>query len=152
MLETLILTNNAIDTIDGETFRYLTRLQILDLSRNQLQFLPDNAFYGLENLEELYLSQNAITSLTERHLIHLTKLRRLVVDGNPLVTVPMNMPRLESFSCAQCLLLDMPLIQNRLRCIPTFSHIIFVFFPVTSICPSTVCAQSIHFVDWNCSN
>ena len=57
-LRVLVLANNRLERISGETFNGLDNLIILDLDDNPIEFIEANAFEGLVNLRTLSLSGN----------------------------------------------------------------------------------------------
>ena len=57
-LRVLVLTNNRLERISGDTFNGLDNLIILDLDDNPIEFIEANAFEGLVNLRTLSLSGN----------------------------------------------------------------------------------------------
>ena len=70
-------------------------LEILDLSENRISSIEDDAFDGLENLIELDLSYNELHYLPTS-IGKLTKLKRLNISGNKITTLPMEFENLTS--------------------------------------------------------
>lgn len=64
-LEFLNLSRNSIVNIDQNAFVLLGNLQVLDLSHNNLAFLPATLFSGfkLKNLKYLFLNNNFLTDI-----------------------------------------------------------------------------------------
>lgn len=62
-------------------------LEKLDLSENKINSIEDDAFVGLENLEELDLSFNELTYLPSS-VGKLTKLKKLNLSGNKIGSLP----------------------------------------------------------------
>lgn len=85
-LEKLDLSENKINSIDDEAFDKLENLIELDLSFNELQYLP-TSIGKLRNLKKLNLSGNKISFLP-REFENLTSLEYLDFDGNPIERVP----------------------------------------------------------------
>ena len=56
----LSLTSMKINEIHGNSFLGLGSLRILDLSHNNLTFIPDEAFQWLGSLSEINLSFNKL--------------------------------------------------------------------------------------------
>nr|AFC95889.1 toll-like receptor 22 [Siniperca chuatsi] len=79
----LDLTDNQIQQIQDEAFRFLQGLRILSLSRNKLPSVPA-ATRNLPTLAELDLSRNNITSLECHDFANLTKLRHLSLYLNSI--------------------------------------------------------------------
>ena len=63
-LRSLHLGATRINSLAGDPFNGLTRLEILDLSQNQITAVPVAAFEDLSNLWYLNLGRNAITTST----------------------------------------------------------------------------------------
>ncbi len=106
----LILSNNAIETIETDTFgvdnvhdidlstNHLNRipynalnsirnsLSRIDLSRNRIQSLDATNFDGLSNLSILILAHNRIETIEEAAFQGLHKLRYLDLSHNPVTT------------------------------------------------------------------
>lgn len=59
-LTKIILNNNNLTKIDGETFKNLPKLSTLSLNNNQIESIDEKAFEGCSNLTELYLHDNKI--------------------------------------------------------------------------------------------
>lgn len=55
-------SHNDLSEVPVDLFRYLTKLRVVDLSHNELRFLPEN-FFKEEGLERLDLSHNSINRL-----------------------------------------------------------------------------------------
>lgn len=70
-------------------------LEKLDLSENKISSIDDNAFDGLENLIELDLSFNELTYLPTS-IGKLTKLKRLNLSGNRIGSLPKEFENLTS--------------------------------------------------------
>lgn len=64
-LKKLYLYKNSIKEIDENAFINLTRLEILDLSQNQLTTIPDHALKPLKNLLYLSFRNNKLKSLSK---------------------------------------------------------------------------------------
>ncbi|MEE6478067.1 hypothetical protein FKM82_011727 [Ascaphus truei] len=85
---TLLLLNNRLSSLPGDSFSNLSSLHRLDLSNNFLDQLPSELLGELGNLTELRLRNNSIRSL-DRDLLHqLPLLRRLDLSLNGLSQVP----------------------------------------------------------------
>lgn len=73
----------------------LPRLEVLNLSMNEIYEVPTGALRGARALRELYLSSNALTTLPAEDLEHLTQLRVLFLNGNRLHSLPAELGRLK---------------------------------------------------------
>jgi len=85
-LEKLDLSENKINSIDDDAFDGLENLVELDLSFNELRYLP-TSIGKLTKLKRLNLSGNKINSLP-REFENLTSLEFLDFDSNPIGRVP----------------------------------------------------------------
>jgi adenylate cyclase len=96
-LEKLYLGENNL-TEDGLLMLTLCReLQVLNLSFNELQEIPNGLFRHLTNLEELYLSGNKLTNLQPAEdLPRMTKLSTLYLNGNRLQNLPQELGKIET--------------------------------------------------------
>ncbi|KAI4898783.1 hypothetical protein NFI96_006423 [Prochilodus magdalenae] len=95
-LEHLEFKGNRLDMLwrDGDLryvnyFKKLVKLKTLDISHNNLNFIPKQVFQGLpQTLIELSLTNNRLKSFTWEGLKHLQNLQVLDLAGNHLTTVP----------------------------------------------------------------
>lgn len=85
-LEKLDLSENQISSIEDDAFDGLENLVELDLSFNELQYLP-TSIGKLKKLKRLNLSGNNISSLP-KEFEHLTSLEFLDFNNNPIGRVP----------------------------------------------------------------
>jgi Leucine-rich repeat (LRR) protein len=84
-LKNLNLSNNMILMIKEKQFFKFNKLEILDLSFNQIFYIEmNNAFYGLNNLLELNLSNNHLTELYEGNLDNLPQCKLINLDSNKI--------------------------------------------------------------------
>lgn len=107
-LENLNLNENRLTSVNGDWFRNMPRLQMLEINRNlisdvdfvmragrvqlpvrflrlmsnKIENLQDNAFTMLSNLEQLDLFNNQIQRLNALSIRPITQMRRLTVDNN----------------------------------------------------------------------
>lgn len=86
-LERLDLSENKINSIEDDAFEGLENLVELDLSFNELSYLP-TSIGRLKKLKKLNLSGNKISNLP-REFENLHSLEFLDFDGNPIGRVPM---------------------------------------------------------------
>lgn len=95
-LERLEFRDNRLDVLwrDGNNkyinyFKNLVNLTVLDISHNNLPFIPIDVFSGLpEKLSELYIKNNKLKSFNWEKLQLIRSLRVLDLSGNSLTTVP----------------------------------------------------------------
>lgn len=95
-LERLEFRDNRLDMLwrDGDNrylnyFRKLHNLTVLDISHNNLNFIPDDVFSSLpDKLSELYIKNNRLKSFAWENLQLLRSLQVLDLSGNSLDTVP----------------------------------------------------------------
>uniref|UniRef100_A0A915CWA3 Uncharacterized protein n=1 Tax=Ditylenchus dipsaci TaxID=166011 RepID=A0A915CWA3_9BILA len=86
-LEQLSLTNNSISTLPF--LKKLRKLQVINLSWNLLNDIPERSFDGLDQLRQLRLKHNRICLLLPNALNETkTSLELLDLSHNCLVTVP----------------------------------------------------------------
>ncbi|KAG7502159.1 Toll-like receptor 7 [Solea senegalensis] len=95
-LERLEFRDNRLDMLwrDGDTryfkyFKKLVNLTVLDISHNNLNFIPEQVFSSLpDKLSELYIKFNKLKSFAWEKLQFLHSLQVLDLSGNSLETVP----------------------------------------------------------------
>ncbi|XP_072046677.1 uncharacterized protein [Amphiura filiformis] len=76
-VESLDLSYNQLETVNGESFIFLTSLQRLDLSYNQLENVSGKSFIHLASLQSLDLSHNNISKISNDTFTGLNKLDTL---------------------------------------------------------------------------
>ncbi|XP_001993356.2 uncharacterized protein LOC6567172 [Drosophila grimshawi] len=86
----LDLSGNDIQTIPDDIFAaaQLLNLQKVYLARCRLRFIERHAFRKLINLVELDLSHNQLAAIPSLALYHVSELRELRLTGNPITRVP----------------------------------------------------------------
>ena len=84
-LQALFLGNNRIITRDIHFVKFLSKLRKLDLSANEISFLPgQNVLKNLTRLEFLLLHQNQLVGFRQiEDLCGLKNLKHLTLHGNP---------------------------------------------------------------------
>ncbi|NWW85414.1 LRRN4 protein, partial [Rhynochetos jubatus] len=85
-LETLDLSNNLLEEVNGTEIANLPRLRILSLRQNQLQAVRWGS-EALSSLLSLDLSFNNLSSVPSCHSSALPNLRWLSLAGNPLIEI-----------------------------------------------------------------
>ncbi|XP_070154805.1 podocan-like [Polyergus mexicanus] len=83
-LTKLLLAGNQIDEINVPTFAHLSLLEILDLSRNKLSFIPEGLSESLTSLKYLNVEDNQFTSLESLSLTSMSPLMEVYLAMNPL--------------------------------------------------------------------
>ncbi|XP_074861515.1 toll-like receptor 5 [Carettochelys insculpta] len=91
-LRVVDLSQNSLNTIWNaggcmDIFHHLDKLMVLNLSKNNLQILPEGLFQGLVSLQTLELSGNLLAMLPDGLFRDLLSLQVLGLQGNPLVTL-----------------------------------------------------------------
>jgi len=86
----LDLSGNDIQTIPDDSFAsaQLLNLQKVYLARCRLRLIERHAFRKLINLVELDLSHNQLAAIPSLALYHVSELRELRLTGNPISRVP----------------------------------------------------------------
>ncbi|XP_062129351.1 uncharacterized protein LOC133841087 [Drosophila sulfurigaster albostrigata] len=86
----LDLSGNDIQTIPDDSFAsaQLLNLQKVYLARCRLRLIERHAFRKLINLVELDLSHNQLAAIPSLALFHVSELRELRLSGNPISRVP----------------------------------------------------------------
>lgn len=82
-LKQLTLRNDIIEDIMPQAFENLPKLQILDLSFNNLEVIRKGVFINL-TISTLKLSNNHVRSIEDNALQNLQKLKKLLLDSNQL--------------------------------------------------------------------
>lgn len=86
-LQTLWMSNCALNNIPDFTFQMINQLENLDLNENEIGRITQRSLTGLQNsLVRLYLSKNQLTTLDECVFHQFTKIDilRLQLNSNPL--------------------------------------------------------------------
>lgn len=87
-LEILNISGNEIATVSKDAFRGLRSLRVLDLSENMLKEWPATALTDTIDLAELYLTSNQLMAFADRTFERLGQLRVLRLDDNLISEVP----------------------------------------------------------------
>ncbi|KAK7481380.1 hypothetical protein BaRGS_00027336 [Batillaria attramentaria] len=80
-LETLVISDTVLDSIDENAFQGLTSLRSLDMSYNRLTSIPAGLFQGLDKLTFVYLTGNTHCSLPPSVFKNLKTLRELYLGS-----------------------------------------------------------------------
>lgn len=86
-LKRLNISNNALMSIQRNSFNDLDALVYINLSNNNLTLLDPNLFKGMPHLLELQMNSNRLLSIEEGLFLHTKNLVYLSVVGNHLLTV-----------------------------------------------------------------
>lgn len=87
-LKELWLYDNKLSRVENDTFRNLTQLFLLVLSRNQISHVSAGAFRGLEKIGEISLHTNLLTSLQAGTFQGLPSLFHISLEHNFLSSLP----------------------------------------------------------------
>ncbi|XP_074871781.1 uncharacterized protein LOC142024054 isoform X3 [Carettochelys insculpta] len=87
ILEELILTNNALDTLKSSWFLEMSLLTKLLLSNNKITYLPPRTFESLPKLNELIVSSNFIRYLSMDTFYGLASLTKLDLSSNEILFI-----------------------------------------------------------------
>jgi Leucine-rich repeat (LRR) protein/energy-coupling factor transporter ATP-binding protein EcfA2 len=101
--KTFNLNNKGFATIQNETFRNYSNLEVLQLNTNKFEVLFAEWFIGLENLRELFLKSNQIAYLDSNLFQHMNKLEKLHLGNNRIHTIQSDTFR--HLTSLKCLLL-----------------------------------------------
>nr|XP_023026272.1 leucine-rich repeat-containing protein 70-like [Leptinotarsa decemlineata] len=104
-LTVLNLANNELTEVEGEALRNLSNLKKIDLSSNQLDFVPESLEYLGKTLQVLNLSENYIFQLNDKSFmglnireLHLNNLPRLEFIGPNTFATLHNLKKLHLFN------------------------------------------------------
>ncbi|XP_034157622.2 toll-like receptor 4 [Pangasianodon hypophthalmus] len=78
-VETLDFSFNLLPSLQKHLFPPLNDLQVLDLTRCQIQYIADDAFHNVKNVTTLILTGNPVSYIAPDSLNSLHKLQRLVL-------------------------------------------------------------------------
>lgn len=88
-MEQLWLYDNKLSRLEDDTFRNLTNVNLLVLSRNQISYVSPWAFRGMENLREVSLHTNLLTKLEAGTFRGLPNLVNISLEHNLIHTLPL---------------------------------------------------------------
>ncbi|KAK3573826.1 hypothetical protein QTP86_032893 [Hemibagrus guttatus] len=86
-VEKLDFSFNLLPSLQKHLFPPLYDLQVLDLTRCQIQFIADDAFHNVKNVTTLILTGNPISYTAPDGLNSLHKLKRLVLADTGLLSL-----------------------------------------------------------------
>ncbi|XP_062584074.1 leucine-rich repeats and immunoglobulin-like domains protein 1 [Saccostrea cucullata] len=114
-LVSLYLENNFFENIPIVSLKVLKNLKLLDLSANNIQFIP--SLSALSSIKFLYLSNNKIRTIASNAFDGLQHLSMLLLSGNKINNLPEEMSiQFHLMDLGQIILHDNPLTcscQNR---------------------------------------
>lgn len=84
LLETLDLSYNAIEQIEGGAFSFCSKLKELRLNNNKLRMINSSSFLGLSKIEVLNLADNEIVKIDENAFSRCVFLKYLYLQNNAL--------------------------------------------------------------------
>ena len=90
-LEILNLQHNEIESIDGDSFKELKKLKEFRLSYNKIKTIDPNLLQSLGSLDLFHISDNQIDFLDEQVFDNLQNLREFRLSENKLSTIPANL-------------------------------------------------------------
>lgn len=83
LLRRLLLSNNAIQKVENDTFSLQTQMTVLELSSCQIEIVEPRAFDGLKSLEYLKLDGNKLRTLPPEMVNPFSTLYALELHQNP---------------------------------------------------------------------
>ncbi|KAJ7392015.1 hypothetical protein OS493_014951 [Desmophyllum pertusum] len=87
-LDKITLKGNGVKVIGPSSFRNLKGIQVIDLSKNMLNYLPWQLFQGQNSLLELRLDHNNISVIPSDIFKDLTRIKRIDLNHNKLSHIP----------------------------------------------------------------
>ena len=108
------LRGNNLKTISSEILKKLTHLKTLEISNNNLEYIPTNTFKDFNNLEKLILKGNELKTLSKEMFTGLNNLYSLDLSENEISELNNNV--FEKL----VMIVDIRLSQNKLTVIPNF--------------------------------
>ena len=119
-IEELLIDGTAIK--DVSPIEQLTNLRILDLSENQIEFLPEN-MGNLQKLEEFRFNKNKIDDILPlQTLINLSVLAFSYNSVEDIFPIK-NMPKLSRFNASNNKIVDISVIENLPNLISFVAHV-----------------------------
>lgn len=82
-IDHLLLAQNRIKVLRGDTFSQFRNLVSLDLQLNEISLIEEDAFNGLNKLTTLLLQHNRLQVVSEATFISMPRLRYLRLHDNP---------------------------------------------------------------------
>lgn len=86
-LNVLHIINNRLSILKENTLSYLTKLQEIDLSYNQVHSVNEKFFSGVTDLKLINLKNNSIGELPRNLFANLTKLQHVDLSCNELLVI-----------------------------------------------------------------
>ena len=89
-LESLDLSRNQLQYIPKKSFLHLKKLKTLKLGENNIKKITAKNFYGLERLENLGLEINDMTNISRNNFKYLKNLKTIDISANYYTEIPPN--------------------------------------------------------------
>ena len=89
-LKSVIINKIKLSSLPESLFVDTSKLEELDLSKNQINLLPDKLLHSTVNLKKVILNDNEISSLNDQHFRESHKLTTLEIMKNQLKDVSKN--------------------------------------------------------------
>lgn len=80
----LDLSNNYLEQLDANTFRFCLNLKLINLANNRLNTLPADIFRDCEQLQTLNLASNRLSSICKETFSSCLRLKRIDLSNNQI--------------------------------------------------------------------
>jgi hypothetical protein len=145
----LVLTNNSFPALNSSHLRLLTRLRVVDLSKNLIKTIGSKVLCTSQELEILYLNDNNIEIQNHDTFYCMKKLRRLSLKNNQISSIP------QSLFQNNTNLVVLDLGYNHITFLEPYifqqnlllSYVIIEANPISSICNFTALSKQLNVLD-----